>query len=338
MLEHKILVTDDRRTSVPLLRLHAFRTTLNERDRRARVLADRLLWFMVLRAKRLSPSRLVFEFLLGISILVAFVGPFLTFGFIGPWALLGVLVATPAAVNYFTRETGERKYRRELAASYVAEGICASCGYSLKGLPDESDGCVTCPECGAAWRAQRIVAPTWEDDAPTLPRGPVAPMRWLRWQESGATRTAGDAQGRLVPITDVRLSLWSADRRAALGAERVASLRRRLWRMGLTWRTMVLIAALIPFSAALTFAVMWIRGTMRPGALELAAMILAALIGATLLLIGLLGNRFVSLKRLARELTREHLCPTCGTPLADARTLDDSLVVCAGCAATWRRT
>lgn len=335
MFDGKLLVTDDRRASVPLMRLHTFRATLGTRDRRARALADRLTWFMVLRAKRFSPSRMLFELLLGVSILVAFVGPFLFFGFIGPWALLGVLVAAPAAMNYFTRETGERRYRREMAASYVAEGICASCGYSLRGLPDEPDGCVTCPECGAAWRESRIVAPTWDEAAPTLPRGPVAPRRWFRWEESGASRTTGDAQGRLVPVADVRLSLWSAQRRAAIGAERVAALRRRLWRMGLTWRAMVLIAALIPLSAVVSFATMWVRGTMHPGVLELAAMALAAVIGVMILLAGLLGSRFASLERVAREIAREGLCPTCGASMEGARAIGEDRAVCAGCGATW---
>ena len=337
MLESKLQVTDDRQSSVPLMRLHLFRTTLGTRDRRTRVLADRLMWFMILRAKRMSPSRILFELLLGVSILVAFVGPFIFFGFIGPWALLGVLVATPAAMNYFTRETGERRFRRELAASYVAEGICASCAYSLKGLPDEPDGCVTCPECGAAWRAERIVAPTWDDDGPTLPRGPVAPARWLRWEESAASRTTGDAQGRLVPIADVRLALWEPERRAEIGPERLAALRRKLWRMGLTWRAMVLIASLIPLSAVASFAIMWIRGTMRPGTLELAAMALATIIGAMVLLAGLLGSRFASVERVAREIAREGLCPTCGESLPNGRAIGNERIVCLACAATWPR-
>lgn len=29
---------------------------------------------------------------------------------------------------------------------------CASCGYHLRGLAPEPDGCVVCPECAAAWR------------------------------------------------------------------------------------------------------------------------------------------------------------------------------------------
>ncbi len=32
---------------------------------------------------------------------------------------------------------------------------CKSCRQSLLGLPAEDDGCVICPECGAAWKLPR---------------------------------------------------------------------------------------------------------------------------------------------------------------------------------------
>jgi hypothetical protein len=34
----------------------------------------------------------------------------------------------------------------------VKNGICSACGYSIKGLEPQDDGCTVCPECGAAWR------------------------------------------------------------------------------------------------------------------------------------------------------------------------------------------
>jgi hypothetical protein len=33
--------------------------------------------------------------------------------------------------------------------------ICAGCGYTLHELRPAEDGCVVCPECGAAWRLVR---------------------------------------------------------------------------------------------------------------------------------------------------------------------------------------
>ena len=34
----------------------------------------------------------------------------------------------------------------------LAKGECPTCGYSLRRLDPEPDGCTVCPECGAAWR------------------------------------------------------------------------------------------------------------------------------------------------------------------------------------------
>jgi hypothetical protein len=40
-----------------------------------------------------------------------------------------------------------------ITAALRAEGRCPSCAYDLAQLASESDGLVTCPECGARWRA-----------------------------------------------------------------------------------------------------------------------------------------------------------------------------------------
>jgi hypothetical protein len=39
----------------------------------------------------------------------------------------------------------------ELRDAYFASSRCACCGFDLAGLPPETDLCVVCPECGAAW-------------------------------------------------------------------------------------------------------------------------------------------------------------------------------------------
>jgi hypothetical protein len=39
---------------------------------------------------------------------------------------------------------------------YLDLGRCPQCAYRLSDLKPEPDGCVVCPECGAAWRAEAI--------------------------------------------------------------------------------------------------------------------------------------------------------------------------------------
>ncbi len=41
-------------------------------------------------------------------------------------------------------------------APLLANGLCASCLYSLTADTEESDGCIVCSECGAAWKRTRI--------------------------------------------------------------------------------------------------------------------------------------------------------------------------------------
>ncbi|PCI07228.1 hypothetical protein COB72_10630 [bacterium] len=48
-----------------------------------------------------------------------------------------------------------RRFRRTVSI-YLQRGCCPSCGYTLKDLNPESDDCVLCPECNAAWRQDTI--------------------------------------------------------------------------------------------------------------------------------------------------------------------------------------
>jgi hypothetical protein len=46
----------------------------------------------------------------------------------------------------------------KIAGIYLQYGSCAGCGYSLNDLPVEEDHCIVCPECNAAWKADRVDA------------------------------------------------------------------------------------------------------------------------------------------------------------------------------------
>jgi hypothetical protein len=45
--------------------------------------------------------------------------------------------------------------KRERVSQLSKTQACLACGYSLKDLPSDPDGCTICPECGAAWRLER---------------------------------------------------------------------------------------------------------------------------------------------------------------------------------------
>ncbi len=61
---------------------------------------------------------------------------------------LGAAIVLTAAVV----ATGAGEEARVRALAMLRVGVCPACLYEVEGVPREADGCVVCPECGAAWR------------------------------------------------------------------------------------------------------------------------------------------------------------------------------------------
>jgi hypothetical protein len=92
-------------------------------------------------------------------------GVFLVFT-LGPYTgtlrLLGSAIGIPGVIWVFLQT--RRHNAPRVAREYVARGLCGSCAYRVTDLPPEPDGCVVCPECGAAWRVVdppgNVIAPS----------------------------------------------------------------------------------------------------------------------------------------------------------------------------------
>lgn len=67
--------------------------------------------------------------------------------------------------SYFRRRAGFRKGLGKVRRTMLDASLCPSCTHSLQGLPRHKDGCVICPECGAAWRVDALV----DSDRATTP-------------------------------------------------------------------------------------------------------------------------------------------------------------------------
>lgn len=86
------------------------------------------------------------------------------------WALIWLMMFSPVAMmlmnaglqggmgasGFFGFGEPSSPVKRVLVRAMLREGKCASCGYPLKGIPAQGDGCVVCSECGAAWRGARL--------------------------------------------------------------------------------------------------------------------------------------------------------------------------------------
>ncbi len=69
------------------------------------------------------------------------------------WSIVLAFTTTGLAALALAMPFATLRRLRELEAQRRSlPKLCPQCLYELHGLPAEDDGCVVCPECGAAWR------------------------------------------------------------------------------------------------------------------------------------------------------------------------------------------
>lgn len=255
-------------------------------------------------------------------------------------AVIGIGIAVLVGWMGYGRRT--RRHASAVIDAFLREGRCPGCAYVLDGTVSAPDGCVVCPECGAAWKRDRVgssnaAAPALREYRRRVYQ-PTMRERWL--PGSRGLLMARDARGRPVHVTNPRLRGLDGATRRRIGAERAAAIRARIgWRQ----RGKGLAVSLVMLPAFFAFGAMIVR--MRAGATPLAmlmsittfafvAFILVVLLGLVYTMLlgdsGLLGNR------VAREFVARGVCPQCLEPLDGLGSDPDGLVTCARCAAAWR--
>ncbi len=246
-----------------------------------------------------------------------------------------------AAVVLFSRGATRRRVGSQLAATAVAEGLCGSCCYSLRDIPPEADGCIICPECGAAWQSRRITRPHWEGTAADRVRaegGSVGAganwfVRFFTLTPPPSHLLAPDDRGRFVSIVDSRLLLLSPARRAELGSQLARTLRSDLRAVGRILRSLI---ALAPGILSLTL------GAACPNSLNERNSGLTVVMGIGCALSGvlaiglLLSHAFYSPRRAARVMVAHGRCASCARPLEGLNLEGDGCIACPECGASWR--
>lgn len=250
------------------------------------------------------------------------------FGRIVLWGGLGVMAIV-------LRRMARRRVPGAIAGTAVAEGYCGACGYDLQAAVAAEDGCLVCPECGAAWRAERVTVPHWENGAArTIQRRRNWVVTLFGLVQPRSKRVTPDDRGRFTPVVDTRLWVMPIERREQMEAKERRALVRELRGVGglMRW-LMALAAALVVMASGLLIA-----DSMRgPKGLEAllvmaGAVALGAVVGAGILT----TDSYVSARRVA-EVMREHgRCATCARTLIDLTPAADRCVACPDCGASWR--
>lgn len=243
------------------------------------------------------------------------------------WLIAVWLIASVTIAALIARKSGLNVHGKPIADALLREGVCASCGYNLCDAPVSDQGLRTCPECGAAWRADRISRADSFTGATFAPfdRFKFDARRWAR------TRSVKDASGRLQPMCDLPYAKKLARRddpavyAAIVQAERDMFRRSRPWR----WAAAVCLTVL-----TLALALGVAEADMRVHPL---AFLLYGVSGVFVLYLACFGPLTLDTQGVARTVAVHGVCPACSSSLPAPNDDDpDQLVTCRTCLATWR--
>lgn len=225
---------------------------------------------------------------------------------------------------------------RQIADALLSDGLCPACVYNLGGQP-ENKGLVVCPECGASWRATRIVH---RHEFVAAPESEAAVVRrWWRQlgngDRSGPTRIADDlSKEHAVVFARLSQPIHSAtgERRA-----RLLAARDEIRQHGLVGR--VVRACLLLTLAGLATLIA-LRAGLSPVALNPMGLLFGlCMAGAAVFLplTMLRGATGITAAHIRTAMLRRRLCPSCSGDLGnETEQPAKGLTTCPECGATWR--
>lgn len=235
-------------------------------------------------------------------------------------------VAVSVALTIMLWRWSEMRSAPRLAVILVEAGLCPTCSYTLADLPLETDGCRVCPECGAAWRADRMRCETRYVESGDIDRTRGYRTFWRDGIGLGATSVIDDAGVRR-PLVSARLKREIAASSGPRGS-RLKDTARRNTRSGAVLRT-----ALFLLYSCLAVAAWTIGAKVLPGIGGKAVAIAGGIVCAAFAFALWKGCAGVASSWVKKQMLASGLCPSCS---ADLRLLPRELNVCESCGASWR--
>ncbi len=211
----------------------------------------------------------------------------------------------------------------------LAYGRCASCGYALAGMEVDPEGVIQCPECGSAWKAERVKLPSRGEPA-GAGQGPiktVSPRSWFFGNGMFRAPTVVDSAG-------IPLPLISRDR---LRDEKLVSsdvLREvRSATRGQAWGWVGLLVLVVPYLAYIAFGPLSRYGVTRGASSTMNILSWVWLPLPVMMLClhawnALKGRGQGTAQKVADLLVKNGTCPVCGVRLSGGNTRCD-------CGAQW---
>lgn len=225
----------------------------------------------------------------------------------------------------FRRSDSRLPYDERLLATLLAAGRCASCGYELEPVREESGECTCCPECGGAWR---------------LPPRSELPLRMPGLSDSLLTEAEhptkdrvsyADGRGRAVWLVDPSLKAMP---RAwlAVPVEKRARIEQRLRDRAGVERAGYFFGGLV----CLVLGAMHFFGTSWTPIARVAITLVFGLLGLGGFWLALTSKRASDGQAIAQIFLNSWVCPSCSTLFENPQEEPDGCITCPTCRAAWR--
>ncbi|MCA9277616.1 MAG: hypothetical protein H6815_02370 [Phycisphaeraceae bacterium] len=212
---------------------------------------------------------------------------------------------------------------RRVVQPLVANGICGSCGYDIAGIPHDTMLLVRCPECGAAWHREYMVA---RDEHPYEPGRRVGSLG-VRQSEIFGRRAWVTKDDRRLYVPVVTRSLYDL----ALSTTKDDVHRKQLASVSTHVSKMHRNQLLLIFPFVIGGQV--VAGSFTGGSL-LHLVLLIPVIGIVAGSIGMILDIKPKQHRVA--CVQAKICPSCVSLLHNAARAGDGCIVCSTCWAAWR--
>lgn len=245
-----------------------------------------------------------------------------------PWTAFAL---TGLGSSALTLSFLRREFRAETVPLLLARERCASCGYTIAGAPRQSDGCVICPECGAAWKGSRV----------GTQQVPGRIQRFASPLQASSTIVDDrpmriDAQDRFVPLPSREELHQLARRQDTLGECARAARGRQRW---IAVGALVLAGfaawwVIVPFRAAVPLVWGWNGDTVTWICM---AVVTVGLVvhRARWVYSALLGTTSSGTRAVVRAFVSRRFCPSCRGSLNSNTTTPAGNLLCRGCNAAW---
>ncbi len=321
-----------------MLSLKELKRAAEGKDDRRTKLAKYLRDALKTESRRLTPKRAAVGFgCVLLVVVVAFVREKVVprGSLLSQVPLFPLMIGVAAGLHFYYR----RGAAGNAAVTAVAEGICGACTYSLQGIEPAADGCVVCPECGAAWKRERIVRPHWSaESAGVLASQTYRPPWWKAFflaAPPSREQLAPDDRGTFVRVLDAKLHLLDPKRRKEIDPAKLRLLRRSLFATGLGLRIgLAVIPLLIAIGTFLTAAADFSQG--EPDHIIGWVMLVLGFVFLLVTFAAVVSRSFRGPRAVIPVFKHHDMCPCCAESLALAGRDSAGLLVCAECRAAWR--